>query len=73
MSSLLPKVTKLLDPPLEATNEPVTEFASPQDYCRETLCYPTIDKIVAETKARFDENEQEMLCALKTGYGTRNR
>ena len=45
----------------EATNEPVTEFASPQDYYRETLFYPTIDKIVAEIEARFDENEQEML------------
>ena len=50
----------------EATREPITEFVSPQDYYRETVFYPSIDKIVAEIEARFDENEQELLCALKT-------
>ena len=55
----------------EATREPITEFASPQDFFRETLFYPSIDKIVAGIEARFYENEQElMLCIKDCGYGT---
>ena len=36
----------------EVTREPITEFSSPQDYYREMLFNPSIDKIVAEIEAK---------------------